>query len=196
MRKNNTTTTATAFVMVDGKQVDVDVAGVSLDAIIAEMVDATKTVYGANIRIAAKLNDLMAFDWFDVEHQEVSDNAKALKPHKAAVLAGFKLAGHSNPSKAYADIRKYGRNLRAGYSANGDTMADGSPRPDAGNGEADADNGANPAKRSPMLRNIEELTKLWKFNAGLDATPEKIAAAQSHITAALAALGIDVRTIK
>ena len=192
MRKNNTVAIAFAA--------DMDVSNVTLDAIVDNMVEVTNDargkIYGANILIARKLNDMLPFDWFDVEHREVSDNAKALKAPKARVLKGAADAGHSNPSKLWADVREYGRNLRAGYSANGKTMADGSPRPDAGNGEADADNGANPAKRSPMLRNIEELTKLWKFNAGLDATPEKIAAAQSHIVAALAALGIDVRTIK
>lgn len=192
MRKNNTAITAFAA--------DMDVSNVTLDAIVDNMVEVTNDargkIYGANILIARKLNDMLPFDWFDVEHREVSDNAKALKAPKARVLKGAADAGHSNPSKLWADVREYGRNLRAGYSANGKTMADGSPRPDAGNGEADADNGANPAKRSPMLRNIEELTKLWKFNAGLDATPDKVAAAQSHIVAALAALGIDVRTIK
>ena len=192
MRKNITATAAFAA--------DMDVSNVTLDAIVDNMVEVTNDargkIYGANILIARKLNEMLPFDWFDVEHREVSDNAKALKAPKARVLKGAADAGHSNPSKLWADVREYGRNLRAGYSANGKTMADGSPRPDAGNGEADADNGANPAKRSPMLRNIEELTKLWKFNAGLDATPDKVAAAQSHIVAALAALGIDVRTIK
>ena len=196
MRKNTKAvafTAAPAVAESEDTAIDLNVANVALDTLINEMVKATNTVYGANIRIAAKLNDLMPFDWFDIEYREVSENAKILAPHKTAVLDGFRRSKHTNESKAYADIRKYGRNLRAGYSANGKTMADGSPLPD---GAADADNGANPAKRSPMLRNIEELTKLWKFNAGLDATPDKVAAAQSHIVAALAALGIDVRTIK
>ena len=182
-----------AFVVANGKPVDLNVAATSLDALIADMVEATANAYGANIRIAAKLNELMTFDWYDVEHQEVSDNAKALKPHKAAVLEGFKRAGHSNPSKAYADIRAYGRNLRAGLSPNGKTLADGSPLPE---GEGATGEGANPAKRSPMLRNIEELTALWKFNEKLDNAPDKVSAAQTHIVAALKALGVDVRTIK
>ncbi len=47
-----------------------------------------------------------------------------------------------------------------------------------------------------MLRNVEELTALWKFNEKQADLPAKIADAQKHIVAALAALGIDVRTIK
>jgi hypothetical protein len=47
-----------------------------------------------------------------------------------------------------------------------------------------------------MLRNIEELTSLYKFNdkQGAD-LPAKVKDAQKHITAALKALGIDVAAI-
>lgn len=190
MRKNITTTAA--FVMVDGKRVDVNVASTPLDIIIDEMVQATASVYGANIRIAAKLNDLMPFDWFDVEHQEVSDNAKALKPHKATVLAGFKLAGHSNPSKAYADIRAYGRNLRAGLAPNGKTMADGSPLPE---GAADADNGANPAKRSDALFAIEAGAAYYKRLAKSD-DAKYADFAKAFAALAKEHIGFDMRTAK
>jgi len=192
--KTATTKTVAAFVVSNGSQIDLaDISTTTLDALVDQMVLAAQGAYGANIRIAAKLNELMAFDWFDVEYQEVSDNAKALKPHKAAVLAGFTRAGHSNPSKAYADIRAYGRNLRAGLAPNGKTLADGSPLPA---GDDAAGEGANPAKRSLLLRNTEELIKLYKANDGADNLPDKVAAAQQHIIAALAALGTDVRTIK
>lgn len=183
----------TNTVLLNGVAINVDVAAISLDTLIDTMVENTQSVYGANIRIAAKLNDLMHFEWFDVEHQEVSDNAKALAPHKALVLAGFKRAGHSNPSKAYKDIRDYGRNLSAGLAPNGKTLADGSPLPagDEGTGE-----GANPAKRSPLLRNVEELVSLWKFNEKTTDLPAKVINAQKHIVLALKELGIDPRTIK
>lgn len=194
MAKNNQT--PLAFVIADGKPLDLsDIHTSKLDTICDAMVAATESVYGSHIRIAAKLNDLMPFDWFDVEHQEVSDNAKALAPHKKVVLDAFKRAKHSNPSQPYKRIREYGRNLRAGLAPNGKCMADGSPLPA---GEETTGEGANPAKRSPMLRNIEELTALWKSNAKLsaDEIPAKVANAQVHIEAALAALGVDVRTIK
>lgn len=197
MAKANTTSLVSdaTIVIVDGKPVDVNVHDVPLTTIIDQMVEATESVYGSHIRIAAKLNDLMSFAWFDVEHQEVSDNAKALAPHKKAILDGFKRANHSNPSQPYKRIREYGRNLRAGLAPNGKTMADGSPLPNNVSPDGEGE-GANPAKRSPMLRNIEELSALWKFNAKQDNLPEKVAAAQKHIEAALTALGLDVRTLK
>ena len=184
--------TLASIVIVDGKPVDIDVAGNSLPELIEAMVEAESQSYGSHIRIAAKFNELMPFAWFDIDHNEVSDNAKALKPYRTQLYAGFKKAGHSNPSVPGKRIRDYGRNLRAGLAPNGKAMADGSPLP-ASEGEGE---GANPAKRSPMLRNIEELTSLWKFNNKQDNLPAKVNEAQKHIAAALAALGIDVRNVK
>ena len=180
-----------AFVIVDGKKIDVDVANVTLAAVISEMVKAEKSAYGAHIRIAAKLNDLMAFDWFDIDNNEVSDNAKAFKPHWQAVYAGFKSAGHSNPSVPGKRIREYGRNLRAGLAPNGKSMADGSPLPE-GEGEGE---GANPAKRSDMLFAVEESTRLWKRMNKSD-NAKLVAFAADLAKAMNAHLGIDVRTIK
>lgn len=189
------TTNAPAFVIVDGKKINIDVANVSLDAICNEMIEATRKEYGSHIRIAAKLNDLLPFAWYDVDPKEVSDNAKALDTHKKPLYAALKKAGHTNPSVPFGRMRDYGRNLRAGLAPNGKSMADGSPLPNNVSEEGEGE-GANPAKRSPMLRNVEELTALWKFNEKQADLPAKIADAQKHIVAALAALGIDVRTIK
>jgi len=179
-------------VVLNGKAIDVDVAALTLSALVDTMVEDTKTVYGANIRIAAKLNELMDFAWFDVEHLEVSDDAKALKPHKALVLDGFKRADHSNPSKAYANIRDYGRNLRAGLAPNGKTMADGSPLPA---GEETTGEGANPAKRSDMLFAVEEGTRYWKRLAKSD-NPELVALADAVAAGMKKHLKFDVRLVK
>jgi len=178
-------------VILNGMAIDINVANESLDSLIDTMVGNTKSVYGANIRIAAKLNELMGFAWFDVEHLEISDNAKALKPHKALVLEGFKRADHSNPSKAYANIRDYGRNMRAGLAPNGKTMADGSPLPE---GEVTGE-GANPAKRSDMLFAVEEGTRYWKRLAKSD-NAELVALADAVAAGMKKHLKFDVRLVK
>lgn len=175
----------------EGIDVDVDVAAIPLATILDEMVDASKKAYGSHIRIAAKFNDLMAFDWFDIDHNEKSDNNKMLKGHKKTLYDALKLAGHTNPSVPYGRMCDYGRNLRNGLAPNGKTTLDGTPVESEGEGD-----GAGPAPRSAMLRNIEELTSLYKFNdkQGAD-LPAKVKDAQKHITAALKALGIDVAAI-
>lgn len=192
--------TAAAFVVIDGNKVDVDVSALTLDAIVKEMVKAARQEYGSHIRIAAKLNELMPFAWFDIDPKEVSEQAKELAPHKKIVFEGLHAASpsgkHSNASVPFGRIREYGRNQRAGLSPNGKTMADGSPLPNSVSEGETTGEGANPAKRSPMLRNVEELTALWKSNEKQTDLPAKVQEAQKHIATALNALGLDVRTIK
>lgn len=187
--KNNA---AAAFVIANGKPVDLNVADTDLPTLVEDVVTATANAYGCNIRVAAKMNCLMPFAWFDVEHMEVSDNAKALKPHKAVVLDGFKRAGHSNPSKAYADIRAYGRNLRAGLAPNGKTLADGSPLPE---GEGATGEGANPAKRSDGLVAIEDGVKYYKRMAKSE-DAKLVAYADAFAALMKAHLNFDVRLAK
>lgn len=171
---------------IDG--VDIDVINTPLAAILIEMIDASAKAYGSHIRIAAKFNLLLPFAWFDMAATEKSDNAKALRLLKGELYEAFRKAGHSNPSVPFKRICDYGRNLANGLAPNGKTTLDGQPVAP----EAESD-GAGPAPRSAMLRNIEELTALYKFNdkQGAD-LPAKVAAAHKHIIAALKALGVDV----
>jgi hypothetical protein len=175
--------------IVDG--VDINVADVSLASILAEMIEASKQAYGSHIKIAAKFNELMSFDWFDIAPTEKSENAKTLKSFKTPLYVALKEAGHTNPSVPFGRMCDYGRNIRNGLSPNGKTTIDGEPVE-----QADDSDGAAPAPRSAMLRNVEELTALWKFNdkQGKD-LPAKVKVAQGHIEAALKALGLDVATI-
>ena len=171
--------------------VDINVSEIALSTIYKEMIDASKQAYGSHIKIAAKYNNLMPFAWFDMSPTEKSESAKILKEHKRELYAAFKEAGHSNPSVPFKRICDYGRNLANGLAPSGKTTIDGQPVEQA---DSDSD-GAGPAPRSAMLRNVEELTNLWKFNDKQDALPAKVAAAQKHIEAALKALGLDVATI-
>ncbi len=181
----------TNAIIIDGKTLDLDVTNVTLDAILDEMVEATKSVYGSHIRIAAKLNGLMSFAWYDIDHGEVSDNATALDAHKKPLYAALRKAGHKNPSVPYGRIREYGRNLTAGLAPNGKTMADGSPLPE---GEG-AGEGANPDKRSDMLYAIENGTAYWKRLAKSD-NPELVALADAHAANMKKHLKFDVRLAK
>lgn len=178
-----------ASTVVEG--IDLNVSEIALSTLYKEMIDASKQAYGSHIKIAAKYNNLMPFAWFDMSPTEKSENAKVLKAHKTELYAAFKSAGHSNPSVPFKRICDYGRNLANGLAPSGKTTIDGIPVE-----QSDESDGAGPAPRSAMLRNVEELTALWKFNdkQGGD-LPAKVAAAQKHIEAALKVLGLDVATI-
>lgn len=181
----------TANTLVEG--VDINVRNVPLSVILHDMIDATRTAYGSHIRIAAKFNDLMPFAWFDLAPNEKSESAVTLGKFKTELYKAFRDAGHTNPSVPFKRICDYGRNMANGLAPSGKVTLDGQPVAPSSEGEGD---GANPAPRSAMLRNIEELTKLWKSNDKQgDALPAKVIAAQKHIEAALKALGLDVANI-
>lgn len=176
-------------IIVEG--VDLNVSEVALSTLYKEMVDASNNVYGSHIKIAAKYNNLMPFAWYDLSPTEKSEDAKTLKAHKAELYEAFRKAGHTNPSVPFKRICNYGRNLANGLAPSGKTTIDGIP---VEQGEAESD-GAAPAPRSAMLRNVEELTALWKFNDKQDALPAKVKRAQIKIVEALAELGLDVANI-
>ena len=170
--------------------VDINVADVSLASILKDMVEASQKAYGSHIRIAAKFNDMLPFAWYDMAATEKSENATAFKVVKTDLYTALKAAGHTNPSVPFKRICDYGRNMTNGLSPSGKFTAEGDPV------EADESDGAAPAPRSAMLRNVEELTALWKFNdkQGGD-LPTKVKAAQVKIAEALSILGLDVANI-
>jgi hypothetical protein len=170
--------------------VDINVAEIALSTLLTEMVEASKTAYGSHIKIAAKFNNLMPFAWYDIAPNEKSENNKTLKSFKSPLYVALKEAGHTNPSVPYGRMCDYGRNMRNGLAPNGKTTIDGEPVE-----QADESDGAGPAPRSAMLRNVEELTALWKFNDKQDALPTKVKRAQIKIVEALAELGLDVANI-
>jgi hypothetical protein len=161
---------------------------VSLDTLRANVADAVVRAYGAEREYAKALNVQFAgFDWFDVEANDVSDSAKPVHAEKKALYAVLK-GKHSNPSTVWARVRKYGAEEKY-PKAEGTESAEGE-----GEG-AEGEGGAGHA-RSPMLRNVEELTALYKFNARQEALPDAIKNAQTFIVSALRELGIDVSLVK
>ena len=122
---------------------------------------------------AAVLNEEFPFDWFDINLQsDKSNQAGAVKAEQTAFYSALKDAKYSNPSVPWSRIKKYAKTLRYGPE------------------EKEA-----PAQRSPALRNIEELVKLYKFNMALSPCPEPIAKANDHIAAALKAIGVGLPTV-
>jgi hypothetical protein len=157
-----------------------------LQALRLAVADAVVRAYGAEREYAVALNATFAtFDWFDVEANDTSEQAKLVHAEKKALYEVLKAAKHSNPSTVWARIRKYGKEERHG-------------KPEAEGGEGgEGGEGAGEGKRerAPMLRNIEELTALYKFNARQESLPAKITEAQKHIASALICLGVDLSMV-
>lgn len=145
-----------------------------------------ETSYGANVTYAKLLNQKWAhFDWFDLKHNDSSDEGKAVKAEADKFRKGIK-QWHSNPSTAWGQVRTHGRNARYGAPV---VSAEGS--------EVEGAEGSDNAKhnRSPELRNIEELTVLFKFNRRQESLSENLANCQRNIIKALESMGVDIGMI-
>jgi hypothetical protein len=169
---------------------------VNLAALRTAVAETVKRQYGAERDYAKALNAEFAFAWFDIEASEKSDIAKPVHAEKSELFKVLNDAKHSNPSTVWARIRKYGSEEAAKVGTHGKPMpaydAEGNPITEGDQGES---GGAN-NKRSPMLRNIEELSKLYLFNAKQEALDPKISKAQTFIASALAQLGVDISNLK
>lgn len=149
-----------------------------------EVAEQVKRAYGAERAYAVALNDAFPFDWFDVEANDTTEQAKPVHAEKKALYAELKGAKHSNPSTVWARIRKYGKEERHGVAEQD------------GEGEGEGESaGAGNTPRDAVTRNVEELVALYKFNARQESLPAKVADAQKFIASALMALGVDLSMI-
>jgi len=143
--------------------------------------------YGAKRAYAADLNEMLFEGWYNIEAKDVSQEGKIVRAEKEALFAVLKSNGHSNPSTVWAMVRKY-----ASEMANPATTGKAG---EAGEGEAGEGEGDAKHTRSPMLRNVEDLTSLWKFNARQTELPDAVREAQVYIAEALLCLGVDLGKI-
>jgi hypothetical protein len=155
--------------------------------------EAVGKQYGAVKRYAEALNQLAVegkfpAKWYDIDRSDASENGKVVKAEKSEFYKPMKLAGHSNPSTVWARVQADGKADAQALGLFGEVApVEGAKGEDEGSGASHA--------RSPMLRNIEELTALWKFNGKQTGLDPKIVKAQQKISEALQALGVDLNMI-
>ena len=167
---------------------------VNLAALRTAVAETVKRQYGAERDYAVALNAEFTFAWFDVEASDKSDTAKPVHAEKGELYKVLHAAKHSNPSTVWARIRKYGSEEASLVGTHGKPLP---AYDEEGNiiTEVDAgESGANNA-RSPMLRNIEDLVALFKFNGRQEALEQKIIKAQVKIGEALQELGLDLANL-
>jgi hypothetical protein len=151
----------------------------------AKVMDSYESTYGANVEYAQLLNQKWGFDWFDLKHNDSSDEGKSVKGEGDRFRKGIK-QWHSNPSVAWKQIRDHARTDRYGkvvveVAEGSEVVAEGS------------DNAKH--NRSPELRNIEELTVLFKFNRRQESLSDNLKDCQRNIIKALESMGVDIGMI-
>jgi hypothetical protein len=151
----------------------------------AKVIGQYESTYGANVEYAQLLNQKWGFDWFELKHTDTSDEGKAVKAEGDRFRKGIK-DWHSNPSTAWKQIRDHARTDRYGKQVVETTE-----------GETTKAEGSGDAKhnRSPDLRNIEELTVLFKFNRRQESLSSKLTDCQKYIIRALESMGVDIGMI-
>jgi hypothetical protein len=172
------------------ENVIVDGSFVSIETLRTGVAEGEQRAYGARREYAKHLNTHFTFDWFEVEHTDTSAEAKLVHAEKKALFAELKRVhpDHKNPSTVWANVRKYGRDEKY-------------PKPqaaegEAAEGEAAEGEGAGNRNKGQMLRNIDDLLDLYKFNRRQDGLLPQVAEAQVLITGALVALGVDLSKVK
>jgi hypothetical protein len=148
--------------------------------------DGLTRAYGAEREYAKGLNGSMAAGWYNVEAADVSDLAKLVHAEKKALFEVLKAAKHSNPSTVWARVRKTGAEL-----VKAELAAESGDAPD---GEGEESGGAKHT-RSVLLRNMDELKALYKFNKRQDFLSEEMTEAQGFISSALMALNVDLALV-
>ena len=156
------------------------------------VVDSITRGYGAMREYASVLNNTFAFAWYDVVHTDTSDEAKVIDVEKKAFYKALRKGNHTNPSVVWARIRAFGDAERNPVIEAEPVLDDeGNEVKQAEQGESGKDN----AQRSPMLRNIEELSALYKFNNKQENLDQRVLDAHKHIVQALEALGVNLSMI-
>ena len=164
--------------------------GKSLEQLIDEarnkVIAQYESTYGANVEYAKLLNAKWSeFDWFELKHTDTSDEGKAVKGEGDRFRKGIK-DWHKNPSQAWKQIRDHARTDRYGKAIV--ESAEG------GEGETESSGDAK-HNRSPELRNIEELTVLFKFNRRQESLSDNLKDCQRNIIKALESMGVDIGMI-
>jgi len=152
---------------------------------------AIVSTYGALGRYASMLNTLHSNNWFEVKHFDKSEEAQPINNEKKEFYKALRDANHTNPSVIWARVCAFGKAEKYG-AIDAEEQTEGNE----GNEEQTEGNDSEKApNRSPMLRNIEELVALWKFNNKNDALSPALCEVQDLLTKALKVLNVNIANL-
>ena len=143
---------------------------------------------------AVALNDTFLQAWYKCQDTDTDELAKAVKAEKTEFYKPLKAIGHKNPSTIMGRVRKYALEDAQQRGLFGEVVPSDAKGEGEGEGEGEG-GGAGSTDRSPMLRNIEELTALYKFNRKQNGLSPELSKCQDLIVGALLALGVKVDMI-
>jgi hypothetical protein len=131
-----------------------------LDNQYLEYAEQSVRAYGMSEVIAVSLNQVFAFDWFTMTKGVKSEQGLMVEAQRVRFADIQKARGVTNPARNWQLIKQQAE--KAKYPERflkGEVDADGIEQ------VAQGEKGAEGAERSPAVRYVEELTRLWKFGA-------------------------------
>lgn len=149
-------------------------SNLSLDELRDAVGDAHKRQYGAVRVYAIKLCSELPDEWYDIEHTDLSEEAKPTLAEATKFRDVLRKAGHKNPSVVWTRVRAEGRAHIEG---------------------ATDEAGKKKATRSFQLRLIEDLTALYRAGKREESLSTQQQQAMTHMASALTAMGVDLAAI-
>ena len=143
----------------------------TLDELRDAVGDAHKRQYGAVKVYAVKLCSELPEDWHEVEHTDLSEEAKPTLAEATKFRDVLRKAGHKNPSVVWTRVRAEGRAHAVG---------------------ATDEAGKKKSTRSFQLRLIEDLTALYRAGKREESLSTQQQQAMTHMASALTAMGVDL----
>jgi hypothetical protein len=163
-------------------------------------VDVLAGGYGATKEYALILNEVfpqreneVILHWFDVEQNYKDDFSLAVNAEKKMFYSALraKVTGEKeiNPSSYWSRIKNYGKVARLGEVKPEvlEVLEDGT--------EVVNEGASGDGNRSPNLRYVEELSRLWKFGERQESLPENLIEAHKLVGDALTSLGIKLNML-
>jgi hypothetical protein len=136
--------------------------------------DTVKRQYGAVKAYAVALCSVLPEEWYEVEHTDLSEEAKPVLAEATAFRDSLRKAGHKNPSVMWTRVRNEGR-----------AHIEGAPE----------DTKGKKSTRSFQLRLIEDLTALYRAGKREESLSTQQQQAMTHMASALTAMGVDLSAI-
>jgi hypothetical protein len=149
-------------------------SNLSIDELREAVGDSVKRQYGAVKAYAIALFGVLPEYWYEVEHTDVSEEAKPTLAEATKFRDILRKSGHKNPSVVWTRVRDEGR-----------AYFEGAPDKES----------KKKATRSFQLRLIEDLTALYRAGKREESLSTQQQQAMTHMASALTAMGVDLAAI-
>ena len=136
--------------------------------------DAVKRQYGAVKAYAIRLCEVLPAEWYEVEHTDVTEEAKPVLEEAKKFRDSLRKAGHKNPSVVWTRVRDDGR-----------AHVEGAPEKD----------GKKKDVRSFQRRLIEDLPLIYRAGKKEKSLSTQQQQVMTHLASAITALGLDLSAI-